>query len=64
MGGDNGGWEEGYQKGGSLRNMYKGHMDKAKGGQDRGWEVGMAGVGGKWRQLYLNNKKKKEERNE
>ena len=25
--------------------MYKGHMDKAKGGQDQGWEVGMAGVG-------------------
>ena len=24
----------------------KGPMDKAKGGQDRGWEVGMAGVGG------------------
>ena len=21
-------------------------MDKAKGGQDQGWEVGMAGVGG------------------
>ena len=31
---------------GSSRNMYKGHMDKAKGGTDRGWEVGMAGVGG------------------
>ena len=27
------------------RNMYKGHMDKAKGGKGRGWEVGMAGVG-------------------
>ena len=27
------------------RNMYKGHMDKAKGGLDRVWE-GMAGVGG------------------
>ena len=26
-------------------NMYKGHMDKAKEGQDRGWEVGMGGVG-------------------
>ena len=26
--------------------MYKGHMDKAKGGLDQGWEVGMAGVGG------------------
>ena len=43
--------------------MYKGHMDKAKGGWDWGWEVGMAGVGGsggggKWRQLYLNKNKK------
>ena len=28
------------------RNMYKVHMDKAKGGYDQGWEVGMAGVGG------------------
>ena len=31
-------------------------------GQDQGWEVGMAAVGGvvggKWRQLYLNNDKK------
>ena len=40
-------------------------MDKAKEGQDRGWEVEMAGVGGgvvgeKWRQLYLNNNKKKD----
>ena len=26
--------------------MYKGNMDKAKGGWDWGWEVGMAGVGG------------------
>ena len=25
--------------------MYKGHMDKAKGGQDQRWELGMAGVG-------------------
>ena len=25
--------------------MYKGHIDKAKGGNDQGWEVGMAGVG-------------------
>ena len=44
--------------------MYKGHMDKTKGGWDQGWEVGMAGVGGgveggNWRQLYLNNNKKK-----
>ena len=38
-------------------------MGKTKGGQDQGWEVGMAGVGGlvgrKWRQLYLNNNKNK-----
>ena len=37
-------------------------MDKTK-----GWEVGMAGVGGmvgeKWRQLYLNNNKKCGEEN-
>ena len=25
--------------------MYKGHMDKTKGEQDQGWEVGMADVG-------------------
>ena len=31
---------------GSSRNMYKGHLDKAKGGWDGGWEVGMTGVGG------------------
>ena len=35
---------------------------KPKGGQDRGWEVGMGGVGGKWRQLYLNNNTKKKKR--
>ena len=35
--------------------MYKGHMDKAKGEQDQGREVRMAGVGGEWRQLYLKN---------
>ena len=28
-----------------VRNMYKGHMGKAKAGQDPGWEVGMAAVG-------------------
>ena len=42
--------------------MYKGQLDKIKGGQDQGWEVEKAGVGGvvgvKWRQLYLNNNKK------
>ena len=33
-------------KGGRVvRNMYKGHMDKAKRGSYGGWEVGMAGVG-------------------
>ena len=26
--------------------MYKGHMDKAKGRSDSGWEVGMGGVVG------------------
>ena len=45
---------------GSSRNMYKRHMDKAKGRWDQGWEVGIAGVGGKWRQLYLNNNTKRE----
>ena len=34
-----------------VRNMYKCHMDKTKGGQDQGWEVGGAVVGGEWRQL-------------
>ena len=33
-------------KGEGFRNVYKGHMDKTKGGQDKGWEVGMAGVEG------------------
>ena len=48
-------------KGGRVfRNIYKGLMDKTKGGWDQGWEVGMTGVGrssggGKWRQWYLNN---------
>ena len=53
---------ENWQKEKSKRK--KGHMDKAKGGQDQGWEVEMAGVGemggGKWRQLYLNNNKERE----
>ena len=32
-------------------NMYKGHMDKAKGGWDWGWEVGEGGMGesGGWK---------------
>ena len=44
---------------GLSRNMCTGHKNKAKEGSDQGWEVGMAGVGGKWRQLYLNNNKNK-----
>ena len=45
-----------------VRNMYKGHINKTKGGV--GSSVGIGGVGvegvvwGKWRQLYLNNNKK------
>ena len=57
VGGDNGG-----QRGRVFRNILKGHLIKTKGGQDRRWKVGMAGVwgmvGGKWRQLYLYNNKK------
>ena len=30
---------------GLSRNMYKGPMDKAKVEKDRGWEVGVGGVG-------------------
>ena len=30
---------------GPSRNTYEGPMDKAKGGQDRGWELGMGGAG-------------------
>ena len=37
---------------GSSKNTYKGPMDKAKGGQDSGWEMGVAGMGN--RQMYLN----------
>ena len=52
--GDNGGGEGGRV----VRNTYKGPMDKAKGGgKDGGWEVG-----GEWRQLYLNNNKKREKK--
>ena len=36
----------GEKEGRVFRIMYKGHMDKAKGGWDPGWEMGMAGVGG------------------
>ena len=35
----------GEKKGSIFRDNYKGHMDKTNGGQDHGWEVGMAGVG-------------------
>ena len=34
-------------EGKASRNMYKGTMDKAKGGYDRGWEEGMGG-GEEW----------------
>ena len=37
---------EGGKGGRVFRNIYRGHMDKTKKGQDQGWEVGMAGVGG------------------
>ena len=49
----------GGKEGRVFRNMYLGHLDKTKKGSDQGWGVGMAKVGemvgGKWRQLYLNN---------
>ena len=38
--------DNGEEKGNGFRNIYKGHMDKTKGEQDQGWEVGMAEVGG------------------
>ena len=31
---------------GPSRNIYKGPMDKAKGGQDQGWELEMVEAGG------------------
>ena len=47
---------------GSSKNMYKGHMDKAKGGRIEGgrwWWMGHASVvGWKWRQLCFNNDEK------
>ena len=33
-------------EGSVFRNIYKGHMDKTKWGQDQGWRVRMAGVEG------------------
>ena len=43
-----------------AKGMYEGPMEKAKVGQDWGWEMGGQGrvVGGKWRQPHLNNNKK------
>ena len=61
MGGDNGGRRE---KGEGLsETCIKDPWTKPNGGLDQGWEMGMAGVEGsdgeKWRQLCLNNNKKK-----
>ena len=46
---------------GVYRNNYKGHMDKNKGGGNRGgrwgWLRWWGGVGEKSRKLYLNNNK-------
>ena len=64
MEGDNGGGKGKGFSGTCIKD--KGHMDKTKGEQDQGWEVGMAGVGrgmgGEWRHLYLTNNKKKKKR--
>ena len=45
----------GENRAGSSRSMYDGPMGKAKGGRFEFWRWG----GRKWRQLYLNNNKKK-----
>ena len=46
---------------GRKGNGHQGHTDKAKGMQDRQWELGSVRVGGscwcKWKQLYLSNNK-------
>ena len=42
-----------------LRNKYKGHMDKTKGGWDQGREGGMAGVRGKMQTTVLEKQLKK-----
>ena len=43
-----------------FRNMYKGHMEKTKGGRIKGGKWGWLGWRREeWRQLYLNNNKKK-----
>ena len=48
-------------KGGSVfRNKYKGQSQKGVGSRVGGGD-GWGGVGGKWRQLYLNSNKKKRE---
>ena len=48
---------------GFFRNIYKGHMDKTKGGRFEGRRWGWLGWGKWWgekcRQLYLNNNKRK-----
>ena len=53
---------------GLSRNMYKGHVDKLKEGRIEGrrWDCLVCGgvVGRKWRQLYLNNNKKREREKE
>ena len=36
----------GQNRGRVVRNRYKGHMDKAKGGSVWGWKVEMGGAGG------------------
>ena len=48
------------KEGSVFWNMYKGHMDKTKGGQNQEWEVEMAGVegacGGKMQTTVLEQK--------
>ena len=54
------------KRGGVFRNNYKGLIDKTKKGWDqgrRGRGLGWGGVvGGKCRQLYLNNNKKRKKK--
>ena len=54
---------EGNIEEGPSRNVYKGPMDKAKGGRFEHRRQGWVGqghvVGGKLRQLYLDNSKKR-----
>ena len=44
---------------GLSRSMYEGLTDKAKGGKEWGWKVGVGWGREKREQLYLNNNKKK-----